>query len=41
MDTKFVKRYVVAGNGEVYFLHGTIDKLYVSKITFEELKDKK
>ncbi len=39
--TEFEKRYVVAGNGEVYFLHGTIDKLYISKIIFDEFNDKK
>ncbi|EQB63237.1 MAG: hypothetical protein RBG1_1C00001G0816 [candidate division Zixibacteria bacterium RBG-1] len=41
LATEFVKQFVVAGNGEVYFLHGTIHKLTLSKIIFEEDKNEK
>jgi hypothetical protein len=32
----FIKRFIVTGDGTIYFLHGTVDKIKVSKITMEE-----
>jgi hypothetical protein len=32
---KFRKQFVVSGDGTIYFLHGTVDKIKVSKITME------
>jgi hypothetical protein len=36
----FIKRFIVTGDGIIYFLHGTVDKIKVSKITMDELKSK-
>ncbi len=35
------KRYIVNGQGEIFFLHGTMHKLTLTKIIFEELKSEK
>lgn len=31
----FRKQFIIAGDGTIYFLHGTVDKIKVSKITIE------
>ena len=31
----FTKQFIVTGDGTIYFLHGTVDKIKVSKITME------
>ena len=33
--TNFTKQYIVSGDGSVFFLHGTIDNLILSIVTFE------
>ncbi|MFH1336376.1 MAG: hypothetical protein ABII96_07640 [Candidatus Zixiibacteriota bacterium] len=35
----FAKQFIVMGDGTIYFLHGTVDKIKVSKITMEESKN--
>ena len=35
----FTKEFIVTGDGTIYFLHGIVDKIKVSKITMEEGKD--
>jgi hypothetical protein len=34
----FTKRFIVAGDGTIYFLHGTVDKIKISKITINEAR---
>lgn len=36
----FIKQFIVTGDGIIYFLHGTIEKIKVSKITMDKLKSK-
>jgi hypothetical protein len=34
----FTKRFIVTGDGSIYFLHGTVDKIKISKITINEAR---